>query len=201
MKINALFFDLGKVLLNFDFGIAKQRIAEKSSLSPEKVESRFFTNPAFILYEKGTITTIEFFQSMSDWLDYNGTLDEMANIFCEIFWEHETNIEIANKLSKKMPVYLVSNTNEIHVDHFESRHTFLREFQFLYYSHQIRHRKPEPGYYAYVIEHSRQNPRKSIFIDDLEDNIKGAKKAGFKTIFLTPETDLRKELEKFGVKI
>ncbi|MDL5048694.1 HAD family phosphatase [Oscillatoria amoena NRMC-F 0135] len=201
MTIDALFFDLGKVLLNFDFGIAKRKISQKSSLTPAKIEKRFFSNPAFTLYEKGTITTVEFFQSMADWLDYNGSLDELAEIFCEIFWEHETNIEIANRLSKKMPVYLVSNTCEAHIQYFEPKHTFLREFKFLYYSNRIRHRKPEPGFYAHVIKHSGENPRRSIFIDDLEPNILGAKKAGFKTILLTPETNLRRELARFGVKV
>ncbi|MDZ4743882.1 MAG: HAD family phosphatase [Verrucomicrobiota bacterium] len=200
MTINALFFDLGKVLLNFDFGIAKKSLAKKSSLTPAKIEKRFFSNPAFTLYEKGTITTIEFFQSMSDWLDYNGTLDEMADIFCEIFWEHETNIEIANQLSKKMPVYLVSNTCEAHIEYFEPKHTFLREFKFLYYSNRICARKPEPEFYGHVISHSGEDPRKSIFVDDLEANIIGAKKAGFNTIHLTPKTNLRKELARFGVE-
>ena len=61
MKPGIVVFDLGKVLVDFDYSIAVSRIAGRSRLTPSEVEHFFFHSPLLVDYESGRLTRQEFF--------------------------------------------------------------------------------------------------------------------------------------------
>ena len=100
---------------------------------------------------------------------------------------------------KKYRLFLLSNTNEIHVKWFSETieksigyENYSSVFEGLYYSNEIGLRKPDTSCYEYVIEQNSLNKSETLFIDDTEKNIEGAKKTGIQT-FLYPQNKNLKE--------
>jgi putative hydrolase of the HAD superfamily len=102
-------------------------------------------------------------------------------------------LQILQQLRQHYSLYLLSNTNSIHLEAFnnilqQSRGIpSLNEFfDKAYYSHLIGLRKPEKESYQLVLEENGLNPAETLFIDDTLPNIEGAKLVGLQTIHLLP---------------
>jgi putative hydrolase of the HAD superfamily len=96
-------------------------------------------------------------------------------------------IELLRSLRKKYRLFLLSNTNAIHYNKFQQQiylqtGSYLEDFfEQTYYSHTIKLRKPDVACYQFVIRESKLNPAETIFVDDSEVNLTGAKEAGLVT--------------------
>jgi putative hydrolase of the HAD superfamily len=99
-------------------------------------------------------------------------------------------VKVLQQLGEKYNIYLFSNSNKIHIDHIdvEFREKYGFEFPSLFktqfYSHEIHERKPDLSSFEKVIQLSGVNPQETLFVDDLKENIEGAKKVGLKTFWL-----------------
>ena len=201
MKISAVCFDLGKVLLDFDWQVMLRRIAEKSSLPPGEISARMSDNPNFLHYEIGSVTTREFFSYLKMMTDFRGTIMELRTSFCEIFTPLSEHIALAAMLAPHYPLAIISNTNEAHITYAEANYSFFSLFPVRIYSHQVGTMKPRPEIYqAALAALGGIDPLETLFIDDLEPNILGAVKLGWQTIHLRPEVDLRAALASYELK-
>ncbi|MBX9850464.1 MAG: HAD-IA family hydrolase, partial [Cytophagaceae bacterium] len=104
-------------------------------------------------------------------------------------------IQLVQKLGKKYRTFLLSNTNDIHIQKvnqilFEaSGMKKLDElFETAYYSYKINLGKPDVAIYEYVLKDKNLRPEETVFIDDNKDNIEGAKKAGLHVILVQDKT-------------
>jgi putative hydrolase of the HAD superfamily len=201
MKISAVCFDLGKVLLHFDWKIMLDRIAQKSPLSPEEISRLLKEDPQAIAYETGTITSAKFFSHLKKRLKYKGTAKELRAAFSEIFTPLTEHITLAALLAPHYPLAIISNTNEAHIVHAEATYSFFSLFRARIYSHQVKAMKPDRAIYqAALAALGGIDPLETLFIDDLEPNILGAVKLGWQTIHLRPEVDLRVALASYELK-
>jgi HAD superfamily hydrolase (TIGR01509 family) len=201
MKISAVCFDLGKVLIDFDWQEVLLRLAQKSTLSPEEIWSRISHDSQLLGYEKGTITSAKFFSHLKKRLEYKGTAKEIRAGFVDIFTPLADNIALAALLAPHYPMAIISNTNEAHITHAESTYTFFSLFPVRIYSHQIGTMKPEREIYERArLALGNIDPQEMLFIDDLEPNILGAVQIGWQTIHLRPEVSLRQSLASYELK-
>jgi putative hydrolase of the HAD superfamily len=201
MKISAVCFDLGKVLLHFDWKIMLDRIAEKSSLCPDEISRLLKEDPQAIAYETGAITSAQFFSHLKKRLKYKGAAKELRVVFSEIFTPLTEHIALAALLAPHYPLAIISNTNEAHIVHAEATYSFFSLFCARIYSHQVKALKPDRTIYqAALAALSNPDPLEVLFIDDLEPNILGAVKLGWQTIHLRPEVDLRVALASYELK-
>ena len=74
-------------------------------------------------------------------------------------------------------------------------------FDNLFFSSEIGFVKPEKGAFLYVLRKIKRKPQQCLFIDNNEENVKGAKKLGINVILFKSETQLKQELKKFGINI
>ena len=95
MKISAVCFDLGKVLLHFDWKPMLDRVAKKSPLPPEKIAQLLKEDPQVLVYEAGGITSAKFFAHLKKLLKYKGTTKELRAAFVEIFTPLPEHIALA----------------------------------------------------------------------------------------------------------
>ena len=198
MKISAVCFDLGKVLLHFDWKIMLDRVAQKSSLTPEQIAKLMSTDPQVIAYEVGGITSARFFAHLKRLFLYRGTARELRACFSEIFTPLTENIALAALLAPHYPLAIISNTNEAHIVHAEATYSFFTLFRARIYSHQMKTMKPKREIYdATLAALGGIHPQEALFIDDLETNILGASRIGWQTIHLRPEVDLRQALASY----
>jgi glucose-1-phosphatase len=201
MKISAVCFDLGKVLLDFDKEAMLVRMAKKSSLSAEEMARLVHEDPIHIAYETGLVTSAKFFSHLKKTLRYRGTLKELRTCYNEIFTPLTEHIALAALLAPHYPLAIISNTNEAHIEYAEATYSFFSLFHARIYSHQVRTMKPHPEIYkAALATLGGIDPLETLFIDDLESNILGAVKLGWQTIHLRPEVDLREALASYELK-
>jgi FMN phosphatase YigB (HAD superfamily) len=198
MKISAICFDLGKVLLHFDWRIAFERAAKKSPLSPAQMLELMMAEGHLVSYEIGEITSARFFSHLKKLLRFTGTARELRACFSEIFTPLADNIALAALLAPYYPLAIVSNTNEAHITHAEATYSFFSLFSARIYSHQLHTMKPRPEIYqAALAALGGIDPQEALFIDDLEGNILGAVELGWQTIHLRPDVDLRTALASY----
>ena len=201
MKISAVCFDLGKVLLHFDWQIMLDRVAQKSPLAPAELAKLMSADAQIMAYEVGGITSPKFFAHLRKLFQYQGTAKELRAAFSEIFTPLPEHIALAALLAPHYPLAIISNTNEAHIVHAEATYSFFSLFHARIYSHQLKTMKPRREIYdAALASLGGIDPQEALFIDDLESNIIGAVQLGWQTIHLRPEVDLRQALASYELK-
>src|ERR1700727_1417776 len=138
MKISAVCFDLGKVLLHFDWQLMLNRVAKKSPLPPKEITRLLKEDRQVLLYEIGGITSAKFFSHLKKLLRYKGTSGELRTAFSEIFTPLPDHIALAALLAPHYPLAIISNTKDAHIVHAEATYSFFSLFRALISSHQVK---------------------------------------------------------------
>ncbi len=200
MKISAVCFDLGNVLISVHWDRMLDQIGKKSPLPREKIMA-YLDDPKTRAYEIGGITSAKYFPWLKKAIKYTGTAKELQVAWSEIFTPMADHIALAAMLSRHYPLAIISNTNDAHILHAEEIYTFFPLFHARIYSHQVKLAKPDPAiYHAALAALGGIDPLEALFIDDLEPNILGASKLGWQTIHLRPDVDLREALASYDLR-
>lgn len=198
MELNTIYFDLGNVLLAFDWKKTFERILVRSALSREDMRKRFL-QARYVQYELDQITTDEFFSDLTRLLEYRGSKEELQEILTHIFSPIDHHVALARRLKARYRLGIISNTNRAHADFFEARYDFLDIFEVRIYSHVVRARKPDRKIYDLALSSMNATASESLFIDDLKENVDAARNLGWQAIHLKKATNLERELLASGV--
>src|SRR6266540_874071 len=95
---DAVVFDLGKVLVDFDYSIAARRIAGRGTAEPDAVQGFLDHSPLLYRYETGHIGRQEFFEAVRRFSGFKGGIDEFAQFFADIFTEIPPMIALQRRL-------------------------------------------------------------------------------------------------------
>ena len=177
MPAPAIVSDVGKVLIDFDFSIAARRLVEKCDHQAETVMSLFddIKGP----YEVGEISDDEFVRMGMERTGFRGTAEEFTAIWCEIFTPNQPMWDSLAAVAGKVPMFLLSNTNELHKTYFLREFEVFGHFQDGVYSHRAGCAKPGERIFRQTIERLDLDPARTFYIDDLEPNIATAASLGF----------------------
>jgi len=198
--IRYIFFDLGKVLLDYDWNIPARKILSYSPLPEPVIYHKILNSDYRMKYEEGLIGTSEFLNLLKDDLVFSGTPAELEEMWCDIFSAMTENIELLNQLTPEYPLGLISNTCESHIRWITRQYDFLPVFDPLIYSYEAHVMKPYPEILARACK-SLNIPAESIlFIDDMETHLITARQMGWHTIHLKPGMDLKVELVNLNIK-
>lgn len=178
--IDALLFDIGNVLLRFDFTPALARLGAASEVhDPVQVLARIDQVKA--AYEGGQIDRASFLRSCFDVLRYHGTEADFVAVWEDIFEPNEPMIALVQQLHGRIPLYLLSNTSDIHRESIFRRHPFFQCFTAGVYSYEAHLMKPDPAIYELTARQLALEPARTFFIDDLLPNIEAARAFGFRS--------------------
>jgi HAD superfamily hydrolase (TIGR01509 family) len=199
MKQQILLLDLGQTLVRFDWNEAACRFKGKSSsLDPFSVEL-LAARCKYLEYELGRIGSKEFFFELRRALGFDGTLEEVEEIFCAIFKPWPEREKVLAELQDRFVVAIVSNTCAAHVAYLERALPWLSDIPHRFYSFRIGERKPLPGFYLSVLSQLQCRPWHAVLVDDRPDNCAGALKVGIPALCVSPEDCLRRALSQAGV--
>lgn len=199
--MKAIIFDLGNVLIHFDAVRAARRFAREASVPFEKVWRHFFTSPVEKAYTRGEITTREFFLHAKRAFNSHVNFRTFTRLWNDIFWENEGIEPLLKKLGRRYPLYLISNTNELHFDYVRRRFPkVFRHFTKTFPSHVVGRRKPDRRIYWMVLKTIRLRPEETVFIDDMPPFIEAAKKIGMKGIRYRSIPQLGRDLRRLGIQ-
>ena len=202
-QIEVIFFDIGGVLLHIHPEKMIKRIAAITN-NPFPVVQDSFPDDAHDAYERGQITDHEWFNS------FKSSLPNKSNLTENKFWEawsmllgKETNVtDILIKLKKSYRVWLLSNTNPSHIiNEVENNNVFPQLVDGAVYSFNVGYRKPEQDIYKIACDLADTAPERCVFIDDLEDNIRGANNIGLHGIHYRNTPDLKSNLKSLKIII
>ncbi len=192
--IKLIIFDLGGVIVNYDEIIYADYISNKFDIPLSKFLKAFdFYNTKL---EVDAIKTKEMYRGLSKEfhipirdLDWNPPFRNNAKLNLEV-------VNFANNLTKKYKVAILSNLTI-------SRYLYLRKkflpklkFDKMFFSCYLKMRKPDKGIFDYVVNYFKIKPEEVLFIDNMEENIEGAKKLGITAILFDIDSDWKNEIKK-----
>ena len=202
----ALIFDFGNVVAFFDYRLACGRLGQPLGLSGEEflelARERGLT-PVLQRYERGDYSSREFYQVVHDLMNLAISFEAFAVAWADIFHLNQGVAEIVHAIkSLGYPLILGSNTNAIHAHHFRNRFadTF-SSFDQLVLTYEIRHLKPSKEFYLACVLAAGAKPEECVFIDDMAENVAGARDAGLIAIQYEEPARLIKDLRMVGVEL
>lgn len=178
---DAYLFDIGNVIITFDFSISARKIAARSRVTPEEVLA--LVSPLTIDLELGKIQPEEFITTASERIGYEGDPVFFRESFADIFELNLPMVAFIESLkAAEKTLYLLSNTNGIHVPFFEATYPVFGHFDGRIYSHEVGLMKPDPAIYEVVKNTLSLDPARTIYIDDMPANCEAGAAAGFLSV-------------------
>ncbi|WP_044202204.1 HAD family phosphatase [Flammeovirga sp. OC4] len=188
MEYKAIIFDLGGVILNLRYENTLEKFAEILNKPVEPFYTKKQQTSLFDDYEKGNITSQEFRLGIRELLDEPITDEQIDLAWNAMLLDLPVErIEMLKELKEKYRIFLLSNTNEIHIDAFNQIVTntlgddfgdFKQLFEKAYYSFEMGDRKPHPSIFETVVAKNNLDKATTLFIDDSIQHVEGAKQAG-----------------------
>ena len=188
MKVDAIVFDFGGVLVDIDFRRAFTAWGAAAGLPADAIAARFTVDEACCAHERGEIDDRAYFAHLRSSLGLTGLSDEqMLAGWNAIIGGPIPGIEtLVQRLASRLPLYVFSNTNPAHVAHFAPRlHRLLAHFRRTFVSCELGRRKPEAEAFARLSELIDLPPGRLAFFDDVEANVAGARRAGLQAHHVT----------------
>jgi glucose-1-phosphatase len=198
---DVLLFDIGRVVLDIDFGRVMASWAGHAGCAPEELASRFVVDDSFRHHEVGKIDDAAFFANLRRSLRIGITDDQFLEGWNAIFTGEMPGIAAAlARAQGKLPLYAFSNTNPAHVAHFSKAYAdVLGHFREIFLSSRIGLRKPDGEAYDHVVKAIGVPASRILFFDDTAANIEGARARGLAAVHVTSTDDVAKALTALGI--
>jgi putative hydrolase of the HAD superfamily len=175
---------------------AYRAIEERTGLEPAEIRARLAATSLFRDFETGNMETEEFAAEVMRVIGFECGLPEFDRIWNSIFLPETLIPESAiRELESRYRLIIVSNTNRLHFEMLKRTYTIFRYFFGYILSYQVKAMKPDPAFYAAALEMAECTPEECVFIDDLPENVAGAKLAGFDGILFESFPQLSEELK------
>lgn len=179
--INTIIFDFGDVFINLD---KEAPAVEFKKLGLEEWHPDL--KELNLQFEKGKISELQFIQGFQKHLP-NATIEEIRYAWNSIIGDFPLyRLEFLQMLSIKYRLFLLSNTDAMHMEKFQHKvgMTFIREFyqcfDKVYFSFELGMRKPDVEIFNYIIKKHDLTPKRTLYIDDKKENTEIAESVGLK---------------------
>jgi len=176
-------FDLGKVLVDFDYSIASRRIAQRGSIAPEAVQHFIDHSPLLYRYETGLLDQQQFFDEVRRIAGFLGDREEFGRFFADIFTEIPEMIAFHQRLrDARVPTYIFSNTNDLAIGHIRRNFPFFENFDAHVLSYEHGAMKPHPQLYEVVERVTGRKGAQILYLDDRLENAEAGRARGWNVI-------------------
>ena len=202
MKIEALLFDLGKVLVNFDFETGIQALHACCPITRQQFEEVLWNKRWIRGYERGEISTKEFYDYLCREASLKLALPDFRTTWSSVFVPGlMVSEELLAALKRRYPLILVSNTNEAHADFIRSKYRLFDYFDHLIFSFEVGSLKPDTKIFEHAIAAARRPAEELFFTDDREENILAARGLGIHAHQFVSEARLVEALQQAGIEL
>lgn len=200
--IKSIIFDLGNVLIFFDWKIAERKLNQIQENAGNLCTELLKTEKEFILLlETGRISEREFLNTIKKKIKLEISNELLALIFSDIFWENTELVEKLSVLKNSKKLYLLSNTNFIHRKYGWGKYKFLNLFDRLFLSYELGYVKPSKEIYDLVLNEIKMKPSEILYIDDISAYTESAKELGWNVINFKSNQDLFLKFRDFGIEL
>jgi FMN phosphatase YigB (HAD superfamily) len=194
----AIVFDLGKVLVDFDYSIAARKITARSQKPFDEIKPLIEQSRFIVDYESGRLSRREFFENVREAIGFQGTLEEFSGFFANIFTEIPPMVELHAELRQHgFQAYIFSNTNDLAVEDIRAKFAFFKNFDGYIFSYEVGAMKPQSKIYEALEKISGKRGADLIYIDDRTENVAGGAARGWRTILHEAPAETRAALQRF----
>ena len=198
--IEAILFDLGNVILPFShYQIAEKlsRFSQKKKFQdPERIFSYLFDfeTGAVNEYEVGKLSSIQFFQSLKEYLHLSLSFEDFVPLWNDIFLEDQGVSEIIRSMKGKSKLGLISNTNALHFHYILAKFPIIHVFDKWILSYEVGFKKPDVRIFQKAIDWASVEPKKTLLIDDTKKHVEAAASLDMQVIHFVSAHQLEQEL-------
>jgi FMN phosphatase YigB (HAD superfamily) len=197
--IPIIVFDLGKVLVDFDYSIAARRVGARSTQPPENLDAFLSSSPALVEFETGLLTRQAFFDQVRNATGFLGDIREFGGMFADIFTEMPPMIELHAELRRRgFKTYIFSNTNDLAIEHIRRNFPFFQNFDGYIFSYEVKAMKPDAPIYEALENMTKRRGAEILYIDDRPENIAAGTARGWGTILHESPEHSRAALKALG---
>jgi putative hydrolase of the HAD superfamily len=193
-------FDLGKVLVDFDYSIAARKVAARSTKSLLNLVYLLSNSSLIVEYECGQVTRQQFFEQVRDAVGFKGDLAEFGGYFADIFTEIPQMIALHAELRRRgFKTYIFSNTNDLAIEHVERNFPFFKNFDGYIYSCEVGAMKPGAKIYEAMEKLCGRTGADIIYLDDRSENVQAGLARGWQAILHEKPEKSRAALKNIGL--
>jgi HAD superfamily hydrolase (TIGR01509 family) len=194
-KIEAIVFDLGRVLVNVDitrgiFGLFGHLLANGT----EAAIAQMMREPAYAAYNAGKLTPEQFYEAMKKKFSLEADFKEFARQWCDVFDPMDGMYELVKELRGKVRLGALSDTDPLHWDYIRQRFEIIALIEKPTLSFETGFRKPAKEAYWAAVRNVGVEASRCLYVDDLMENVRGAQNAGLEAVQFTGVNMLRREM-------
>ena len=184
----------------FEFDRGYARLSELSSLTTPEIRERIGRTGLVNRFETGLLAPEIFVAGIADALGIAMSVEEFSVIWNSIFLP-ETLIpeQMLIALRKRYRLLLLSNTNALHFAGLEVEYPLLRHFHEHVLSFRVKMMKPDAGIYLHTAQLAGCAPEACLFIDDMQENVEGARRAGMQALLFQSREELERDFDRLGI--
>ena len=190
----AVIFDLGRVLVNFDFKRGYRALEGLCPYTAAEIPKRLSTCGLLEQFETGQIEPRDFVTQMSAVLDLTIDYDRFCQVWSSIFTETLVPEAMLEGLAARYRLLLLSNTNAIHFEGLRETHSMLRHFHHLVLSYEVKAMKPQPRIFQAAIALAGCRPEDCFYTDDIAEYVAAAQNLGIDAVRFESLAQLQREL-------
>jgi len=190
-----ILFDLGNVIVPFDFKRAYARLAPLCGCGPTDIPVKIRSTDLVTRFETGLVGPEQFVEELSAVLGLKITFEEFRDLWTCIFLPQPLIAEpLLESLASRYRLMLLSNTNPIHFEMVKANYPLLRHFHDCVLSYETGALKPSSKIFHVALQRARCEPEECFFIDDILINIEAARRHGMDAVQFRDSVQLEAEL-------
>lgn len=200
-RIELVLFDMDNVLCDYDRGKRVAYLAKLAGSTAERVHKAIWESGFELLGDSGALAAPDYLRGFGERIGYPLSRDEWVEARRHAMTADLAMLEIAGRLSKSTDIAVLTNNSTMVADHVDRLFPELRPLfgSRIYTSAQFKAAKPDPGCYRACLSELRARPETVLFVDDLAENVAGAKAAGLLAHHHTSVEVFRQALADFGL--
>ncbi len=199
--LQAVIFDFGNVLCTFDNARIPAALAPLTGKPPQALAALLAGSDLPRAYETGEIDSAAFLAGLSALCGHPFPEPVFVRAFSDIFTPIEDSWRLVRELKGRVRLGLLSNTNPWHFEHGIRTTEVFPLFEAVTLSYEVGAMKPDPRIYRDALGKLDLPPEACAFIDDLPENVAGARRLGMRGIAYTGPEALRASLRAWGLDV
>ncbi len=198
-KIDAVIFDLGRVLVAIDNSVMVEKLFEHIATDDPQLVKKTMQSRHMIDLCSGNIDLVEFHRQMSKTYQSDLSYETFEQLWCSIFSTMDGAEELVTELSGCIKLGLLSDTDAVHWNYIRNHWPWLEVIERPTLSFEVGLIKPAPEIYLKAAANVNTPPQQCLFIDDLAANVEGARAVGMNAVQFIDITQLREYLTTCGL--
>ena len=178
--IRAIVFDVGRVLVDFTYDDCFRFLAEYGAVFPDV--NAFAEKTNLSAYERGRLSSDAYLENVRRLLSRPVDRSVLIRQWVRIFEPIPEMMALARGLAADYAVYVLSNTSALHWEYLLSKYHLGRIGKGGMASFEVGALKPEPAIFRAAERRFGLIPEKTVFVDDIFENVAGATACGWRGI-------------------